>query len=82
MPEPGERKVDIRCPGGVLHYKRIDDECVTLIEFKCSHWFCTENGKYVALHRYSFDGELIETIKFADPVNKRPGARNIRKVNR
>lgn len=79
MPEGGERQFDVRCPGGVLHCKLIDDD---KIEVKCSHWRCTEDGKYVVLHRYSFEGELIKTVKFADPVNKRPGARNIRKVNR
>ncbi|OBJ08280.1 hypothetical protein A5625_15290 [Mycobacterium sp. 1465703.0] len=62
--ELGELRLDARCPGGKLHFRVIDGE---RIEVKCTHWQCTESGKFVAIHRYSFDGELLETLKFKDP---------------
>lgn len=63
--ELGELILDARCPGGKLHFKVIDGN---RIEVKCTHWQCTDGGKYVAIHRYSLDGELLETLKFTDAL--------------
>lgn len=62
---------DVRCSGGALHFKVIDGN---RIEVKCNHWRCT-GGDSVVLHRYSFpECELLETLKFKDPVIRGRGA--------
>lgn len=70
-----QRAAEVRCDASVLHFKVIDGE---RIEVKCTHRLCTQGGMAV-LHRFSFDGELLETLTFKDPVVRGRGARNSRK---
>ena len=55
------RVIGARCPSG-LQFKVIDGN---RIEVKCRSRVCTR-GDSVVLHRFSFDGELLETLKFKD----------------
>lgn len=77
MTSPEVQAEDVRCPGGALHFKVIDGN---RIEVKCNNWRCT-GGDSVVLHRYSFpEGELLETLKFRDPVIRGRGAHVERKL--
>lgn len=73
-----ETVVEVRCPNVLteLHFKIIGDVKGT-IEVKCKNKRCTGGGKTVVLHRYSFPGPSVETLRFADPEAAR--ARHVRK---
>jgi hypothetical protein len=71
-----QHAAEVRCLASVLHFKVIDGD---RIEVKCSHRLCTQGGMAV-LHRFSFDGELLETLTFKDPtVRGRRAPRTSRK---
>jgi hypothetical protein len=70
-----QHSADVRCDARVLHFRVIDGD---RIEVKCTHRMCTEGGIAV-LHRFSFDGELLETLTFKDPVVRGRRAQNSRK---
>lgn len=59
---------EVRCPA-VLQFKVIDGN---RIEVKCRSYGCT-HATDVVLHRFSFDGALLETLRFKDPA-RGPGA--------
>lgn len=65
----------VRCASGELHFKVIDGD---RIEIKCGNRHCT-GGDSVVLHRFSFEGEHLETLKFKDPFSRGHGARRHRK---
>lgn len=71
-----ESAIDIRCPEGRLHFKVINGN---VIEVKCQHRNA-DGPDFVVLHRYSFpELELLETLRFKDPVIRGHGARSLSK---
>jgi nitrite reductase/ring-hydroxylating ferredoxin subunit len=55
---------EVRCSDNRWHFNIIDGN---KIEVRCKQQNCTE-GKYVVLHRFALNGELLETLKFTDPI--------------
>jgi hypothetical protein len=64
--------MDLRCPNGIKFADLVDPG---VVEFKCRSDRCGAGGGTVVLHRFNaITGEFIETLRFADPGNRKERA--------
>jgi len=57
--------MDIRCDNGIKFGEVVGD----FIEFKCRSKRCGKEGE-VTIHRFTHQGEFVETRHFANPKGK------------
>lgn len=59
--------MELRCASGILHGIISDG----FIEHTCKSRRCGKKPGVVVLHRFSVEtGELVETLRFKDPIRK------------
>jgi hypothetical protein len=59
--------MDLRCPS-----KKHGEISDSLVEIKCSSRFCGAGPGVVVIHRFDgTTGELVETLQFKDPINRK-----------
>ncbi|ACC42301.1 hypothetical protein MMAR_3889 [Mycobacterium marinum M] len=74
-----DNPLDIRCPGGALHFRVVDG----LLEIRCNNKTCTEGDSVVVYHHYSLpELELVRTVRLQDPFARRPRSPRSRKETR
>jgi hypothetical protein len=65
MPAPRVPDEELRCDGGLLGILKDG-----LLEIKCRHWACTR-GNNITYHYFDpLTGQLVDTIRYKDPMNK------------
>jgi hypothetical protein len=58
--------MELRCPS-----KKHGELSASVVEIKCSSRFCGAGQGVVVIHRFDAStAELVETLKFKDPVRK------------
>jgi hypothetical protein len=59
--------MDLRCPN-----KKHGEVTDSSIEIKCSSRFCGAERGVVVIHRFNAQtGELVETLRFKDPIRRK-----------